>query len=43
MPSNPIRLLEHSWAITRQMFALADGSPLGAADQSGEPPLALDQ
>jgi hypothetical protein len=29
-------MLEHGWAVTRQMLAVPDGSPLGPAEQSGE-------
>src|SRR6476661_7229588 len=36
-------MLEHGRAVTRQMLAVPDGSPLGLADQLGEPPLAVDQ
>jgi hypothetical protein len=36
-------MLEHSRAVTRQMLNEPDGPPLGPAEQSGEPPLALDQ
>jgi len=36
-------MLEHGRAVTRQMLNEPNGSPLGLADQSGEPPLALDQ
>jgi hypothetical protein len=36
-------MLEHGRAITRQMLAEPDRAPLGLAEQSGEPPLALDQ
>jgi hypothetical protein len=36
-------MLEHGRAVTRQMLNEPNGSPLDLADQSGEPPLALDQ
>jgi hypothetical protein len=36
-------VLEHGRAVSCQMFIEPDGSPLGLADQLGEPPLALDQ
>ncbi len=36
-------MLEHGRAVTRQMLNELDRAPLGAADQSGEPPLARDQ
>ena len=36
-------MLEHGRAVARQMLAEPDGSPLGPADQSGEPSLAVDQ
>ena len=36
-------MFEHGRAVTRQMFNELDGTPLGPAEQSGEPPLALDQ
>jgi hypothetical protein len=36
-------MLEHGRAVARQMSNEPDGSPLGRADQLGEPPLALDQ
>ena len=36
-------MLEHGRAVTRQMLSEPDGAPLGPAEQSGEPPLALDQ
>ena len=29
---------KHGRAVTRQMFSEPDGSPLGPADQLGEPP-----
>jgi hypothetical protein len=31
-------MLEHGRAVTRQMLSEPDGSPLGPADQLGEPP-----
>ena len=34
---------EHGRAVTRQMLSEPDGSPLGPAEQFGEPPLAIDQ
>jgi hypothetical protein len=34
---------EHGRTVARQMFDEPDRAPLGPADQSGEPPLALDQ
>ena len=40
---HPADMLEHGSAVTRQMLAVPDGAPLGLADQSGEPPLALNQ
>ena len=45
MPSSPnaADVLEYSRAVARQMFGEPDGAPLGPAEQSGEPPLALDQ
>ena len=36
-------MLEHDRAVTDQMLNELDGAPLGPAEQSGEPPLALDQ
>ena len=36
-------MLEHGWPVTHQMLAVPDGAPLGPAEQSGEPPLAVDQ
>ena len=34
---------EHAWAVFRQILNELDGLPLGPAEQSGEPSLALDQ
>jgi hypothetical protein len=34
---------EHGWAVAGQMLNELDRAPLGPAEQSGEPPLALDQ
>jgi hypothetical protein len=34
---------EHGRPVARQVLAVPDGSLLGPADQSGKPPLALDQ
>ena len=36
-------MFKHGWAVTDQMLNELDGAPLGPAEQSGEPPLALDQ
>ncbi len=36
-------MLEHGWPVTRQMLSELDGAPLGPAEQSGEPPLGVDQ
>ena len=36
-------VVKYCWAVTRQMFIEPDGSPLGPAEQSGEPSLAVDQ
>jgi hypothetical protein len=36
-------MIEHGRAVIRQMLGEPDGAVLGPADQSGEPPLALDQ
>lgn len=36
-------MIEHSWAVTRQVFGEPDGIPLGPAEQSCEPSLAVDQ
>ena len=36
-------MFEHGRAVTDQMLNELDGAPLGPAEQSGEPPLALDQ
>jgi hypothetical protein len=36
-------MLEHDRAVVRQMLSEPDRSPLGPAEQSGKPPLALDQ
>ena len=45
MPSNPMRqnMGGHSRAVARQMLNEPDGSPLGPADQSCEPTLAVDR
>jgi hypothetical protein len=43
LKAHPADVLEHGSAVTRQVFGEPDGAPLGRAEQSGKPSLALDQ
>ena len=45
MPFQPhaADMLKHGRAVTRHMLSEPDGAPLGLAEQSGEPSLALDR